>query len=158
MYRRHLLLLVSACFATTGCTTLTPPIGDIFSMSGGQAADESKNPELAPPPDVPSFVVEMRGANGESQKFNRPLTDETIYVQGVLVESNAMKHFGRVRIELWRTLPDGNGYHKLDIPYDRKLRTVPPGYDYAIHEGDRLILMKDDTSILDDMLGAIGGG
>ncbi len=157
MHHRRLLFLFGACLATTGCATLTPPIGEIFSVSGGQADEESKNPELAPPPDVPSFVVEMRGANGESEKFKRPLTDEATYVQGVLVESNALKHFGRVRIQLWRPLPDGNGYHKLDIPYDRKRRTVPPGYDYAIREGDRLVFMKDETSILDDMLGSIGG-
>jgi hypothetical protein len=62
-----------------------------------------------------------------------------------------------VKIQLWRPLPDGNGYHKLEIPYDRKARTVPAGYDYAIREGDRLIFMKDDSSVFDDMLGSIGG-
>ena len=158
MHRRHLLFLISACFATTGCTTLTTPLGDIFSVSGERAAEEFKNPALTPPPDVPSFVVEMRGANNESQKFKRPLTDEGTYVQGVLVQSNALKHFGRVKIELWRPLADGNGYHKLDIPYDRKKRTVPPAYDYTIREGDRLVFMQDDSNILDDMLESITGG
>jgi hypothetical protein len=133
-------------------------MGDIFSVSSEQTAKESKSPILASSPDVPSFVVEMRGTNNESQKFQRPLTDEATYIQGVLVESNALKHFGRVKIQLWRPLPDGQGYHKLDIPYDRKQRTVPPGYDYAIREGDRLIFMKDESTILDDMLGSIGKG
>ncbi len=66
MHRRRLLFLFGACLATTGCTTLTPQIGDVFSVSGGQADEESKNPELASSPDGPSFVVEMRGTNGES--------------------------------------------------------------------------------------------
>ncbi|MDA1054345.1 MAG: hypothetical protein O3C40_28200 [Planctomycetota bacterium] len=163
MHRCHFLFILSACFATTGCTTLTPPIGDIFAVSDDQAAQEFKTSdsepkslELAPPPDVPSFVVELRGTNNESQKFKRPLTDEGTFIQGVLVQSNALKHFGRVKIELWRPRPDGGGYYKIDIPYDRKQRTVPPTYDYAIREGDRLIFMKDESSILDDMLGSIG--
>ncbi|HUG69222.1 MAG TPA: hypothetical protein VMM76_15835 [Pirellulaceae bacterium] len=172
MYRRRLLLVFSVCFATTGCTTLTPNIGEIFSVSNNQAAQAHKNsefyssesnnsefnnPALAPPPDVPSFLVEMRGTNNESQKFKRPLTEEATYVQGVLVQSNALKRFGRVKMELWRPRPDGAGYHKLDIPYDRKMKMVPPGYDYQIREGDRLVFMQDDSNILDDMFGSLGG-
>lgn len=157
MRRRHLLFLCGACLATTGCTTLSPPIGDIFSVSREPAAEESQQPESAPPQEVRSFVVEMRNANNESQKFQRPLTDEATYVQAVLVQSNALQKFGRVKIQLWRPLADGNGYHKLDIPYDRKQRTVPPAYDYAIREGDRLIFMKDDSTIFDDMLGSVSG-
>ncbi|HRX80811.1 MAG TPA: hypothetical protein P5307_17195 [Pirellulaceae bacterium] len=161
MHRRHLLVIFSLCYATTGCTTLTPNLSDVFSVSNGQATKEFKSsevpsPDLSTPPDVPSFVVEMRGSSNQSQKFKRPLTDEATYVQGVLVQSNALKHFGRVKIELWRQRPDGQGYHKLDIPYDRKAKMVPPGFDYAIHEGDRLIFMEDDTSVLDDMLQSLG--
>jgi hypothetical protein len=159
MYRLYLSLIVSACFATTGCTTLTPSIDGLFAVSTDHAVQEVKDsevksPELAPPSDVPSFVVEMRGASNESQKFNRPLTEEPIYVQSVLVQSNALKHFGRVKTELWRPRPDGQGYHKIDIPYDRKARSVPPAFDYQIREGDRLIFMEDESSILDDMLGS----
>ncbi|MBC8355007.1 MAG: hypothetical protein H8E66_23765 [Planctomycetes bacterium] len=160
MHRRHLLFISLGCLATTGCTTLTPSLGEIFAVSGDQAAQRSKSPEfasseLAPPPDVPSFVVEMRGANNESQKFKRPLTDDATYVQGVLTQSNARKHFGRVKIELWRPRPDGHGYHKINIQYDRKAKMVLPEFDYAIHEGDRLIFMEDDRSVLDDMLESI---
>jgi hypothetical protein len=158
MVRRHLLLILSACFATTGCTTLTPPMGDIFSVSNDQAVQEFKDPTIAPPPDVPSFVVELRGSNNKSQKFKRPLTDEATYVQGVLNQSNALQHFGRVTIELWRPRPDGQGSHKIDIPYDRKQKIVPPGYDYSIREGDRLVLIQDESTVLDDMLESIAGG
>jgi hypothetical protein len=163
MHLRHLLLTLGLCLATTGCTTLTPPIGELFAVAKDQPAQDPNAPELASSPEVsspdePSFVVEMRGANNESQKFKRPLTEEPIYVQGVLVQSNALRHFGRVKMELWRPRPDGQGHHKLDIPYDRKKKMVPPGYDYAIREGDRLVFMEDDSSILDDMLGSLSGG
>jgi hypothetical protein len=157
MHSRHLMFLVSACLLTIGCATLSSPMSDVFSVSREQPAEASKAPELAPETDVPSFVVEMRGSDNESQKFQRPLTDEATYIQGVLVQSNALKHFGRVKIQLWRLRPDGQGYHKLDIPYDRIQRTVPPGYDYAIREGDRLIFMKDESTVFDDMLGSLGG-
>ena len=162
MHRRHILVFLGACLSATGCTTLTPNLGEIFSVSNGPVAEQSQqaappSPELAPPSDIRSFIVEMRGTNNESQKFKRPLTDQPIYVQEVLVQSNAVKHFGRVKLELWRPRPDGQGYHKLSIPYDRKAKAVPPGYDYQVREGDRLIFMQDDSSILDDMLGSLGG-
>ena len=158
MHSRDLLFVLGACFATTGCATLHSPIGEIFSVTNEQLAEQPISSDVLPPPEVPSFVVEMRGTNNESQKFKRPLTDEATYVQGVLVQSNALKHFGRVKIQLWRPLPDGNGYHKLDIPYDRKRRSVPPAYDYAIREGDRLIFMKDESTVLDDMLESLVPG
>lgn len=156
MHSPQLLFLLAVCVMTTGCTTLTPPIGEIFALKSDQFADADKTPEAGPSPDVPSFLVELRGTNNESQKFKRPLTDDATYVQGVLEQSNALKHFGRVKIELWRRQSDGQGYHKLDVPYDRKSRMVRPEFDYAIHEGDRLVFMKDDSSILDDMLGSLG--
>ncbi|MCA9124832.1 MAG: hypothetical protein H6822_32145 [Planctomycetaceae bacterium] len=160
MHLRHLSIILSLCFATTGCATLAPGVGDVFSVSKGTATNDLKNsgpdnPELSTAADVPSFVVEMRGSNNESQKFTRPLTDDATYVQNVLVQSRALKHFGRVKMELWRLRPDGQGYHKLDVPFDRKKKMVPPGYDYAIHEGDRLVFMEDESNILDDMLESI---
>ncbi len=158
MYRLPLLFLSVASIASVGCTTMTPSIGDIFAVSSNeQVTQEFENPTAAPTPDIPSFVVEMRGSSKESQKFKRPLLDDSTYVQTVLTQSRALKHFGRIKIELWRPRPDGHGYHKIDIPYDRKARSVPPAYDYSMREGDRLIFMEDDSSILDDMLGAIGG-
>jgi hypothetical protein len=156
MHRRHLLILLSACFTATGCATLNSPVSDVFSVSHEPAEEAGKSPEGTSLPDAASFVVELRGSNNESQKFKRPLTDESTYVQGVLVESNARKHLGRVKIELWRPRPDGQGYYKIDIPYDRKQRAVPPAYDYAIREGDRLVFMKDDATLLDDMLESLG--
>ncbi len=162
MYRRHLLLVLSVCFATTGCTTLTPNFGEIFAVSSDQAVQELKGsevktPEVGASPQGPSFVVEMRGAGNESQKFLRPLTEEPIYVQAVLVQSNALKHFGRVKTELWRPRPDGQGYYKIDIPYDRKSKSVPPAFDYQVREGDRLVFMEDESNIFDDMLGNLTG-
>lgn len=166
MHRRHILLAVVTCFTMSGCSTITTPsLSEVFSLRSGVPSEfvrqeskssENTDPDGAAAPDVPSFVVEMRGANNESQKFKRPLTDDATYVQGVLVQSNALKHFGRVKVELWRRRPDGNGYHKLDIPFDRKMKSVPPGYDYAIHEADRLVFMEDESNILDDMLGSLG--
>lgn len=155
MNRLPLLVLSAIGVASVGCTTITPPLGEIFAVSNDQVVEKFESPDVAPPPDVPAFFVEMRKENGKSQKFKRPLVDDSTYVQTVLVQSRALKYFGRIKIELWRPRPDGHGYHKIDIPYDRKAKAVPPAYDYAIREGDRLIFMKDESTILDDMLSAL---
>lgn len=157
MYRHTLLIVFSACAVASGCATLTPSVGEVFAVRDQPSVEEFKSSsDLAPPPEGPSFVVEMRGANNKSQKFNRPLVDEGTYIQGVLEQSNALRHFGRVKIELWRPRPDGHGYHKMDIKYDRQQKMVAPDNDYALRDRDRLVFVEDESSVLDDMLGAIG--
>jgi hypothetical protein len=107
--------------------------------------------------DGPTFVVEVQPDGKSKKTYKRPVPEDGTYVGQVLEESNALKRFGRVTIELWRPLPNGAGYHKLGIPFDRKQKAVPPGYDYAIHADDRLVIIEDTSTLLDDMLGSITG-
>lgn len=148
-------LLVIACLGwgvMTGCATLDASLDDLIG-----AAPDMPKADAAPPAGVQSFVVELRTDENEVEKYKLPLPKEPIYVQQVLDKSKAVKRFGRVTIQIWRERPDGGGHHKIDIRYDRKKRAIPPGYDYAIHAGDRLVIMKDKSTIMDDMLQSVGG-
>lgn len=146
------VIVCVGCCLMTGCATLNSSADVLLGPS--RKLSES---DVPPPPDVPSFMVELHTGDDEPERYKLPLTEDLAYVQQVLKKSGAVRRFGRVKMELWRKRDDGNGYVKLDVPFDRKQREVPRGYDYALRPDDRLMILKDTSTILDDMLESVSG-
>jgi hypothetical protein len=143
-----LLLLGGA--SSTGCSTLALSADDLFG------ADETKaGVTTSPGTDGPTIAIEFYPTNGQPERAFLPLESVT-YVQDVLERTNAHRKFARIKIRIHRELPNGSG-HKFDVQYDRKYRRIQPGFDYALHPGDRLQIIEDPTNALDDMLQSIGG-
>jgi len=130
----------------SGCTALM--------LSPGKLVSADRSPEQASAePEGPFYTVDIQPENKPAKSYQFPLTEEGVYVNDVLQKSGAVKRFGRVKLELWRPSPAGAvGYIKLDIPYDRKSRAVPNAYNYALYAGDRLLLIEDSSTVLDDIL------
>jgi hypothetical protein len=101
---------------------------------------------------LPTFTMTVEPSDGKPMEANLPLPGP-INVQAVLEQSGVQKRFRRMEIELWRPLPQG--HHKLEVPYERAKQSVPASYDYSIRPGDRLIVREDNSSMLDDALGAL---
>ena len=85
-----------------------------------------------------------------------PLREGTC-IQDALQQSGVTKRLSRIKIGVYRRLPQGAGTHKLNVPYDRAKRRVPDEYNYAIHPGDRVVVSKDKTNALDDLLNSALG-
>jgi hypothetical protein len=101
-------------------------------------------------PQVDKFTVELRADSGKTAVVEQPISGE-LTVQQALEQSKALKRFKRMDIELYRPLPSG-GWHKMTLEFDRGSRTVPPEYDYAVLPGDRIVLIEDTSTFLDDIL------
>ena len=134
-----------------GCQTVNTELAMLFGEA--PPAQVSEQPS-APTDDSPKFYVELRtdGRNPKLMQF--PATDGML-VQQALEQSGAVQKFGRMKLELYRKLPGGGG-HKMDIKFDHLKDRIPPGEDYAIHPGDRLVVTEDKSTVLDDMLGSLG--
>lgn len=104
--------------------------------------------KLAAPP--ANFMVEVRTAKGQSEAKEQPLSGH-LTIQQALVETRANKRFDRFTLELARPLPDGRR-HRMTVDYDRTNKCVDPAFDYAILPGDRIIVVEDTTTLIDDML------
>ena len=128
------LVGVSLLLCVSGCATISAPWQDLFAASDTPPADAEERST----PDVPTYMVELQNGSKEPERYRLPLVDNNTYIQDVLEKSKAAKRFGRVTIQLWRPMPGEAGYQKLDVPFDRAARRVNPGYDYAVHPGDRL--------------------
>ena len=140
------LLLATA----SGCQTL-----DVNLASVLRDTPESSTPPATPAESEATYYVEFRPHQKKPVLVSLALTEPT-YVQQVLDQTKALKKFRRVKVELYRQLPQGGG-HKIPVTYDRAKKRVDPATDYSIHPKDRLVVTEDTSTILDDMLEKLGG-
>jgi len=145
------MTVMVGCSLAPGCAMMHAKLGsDLAQVESSEQKDDSE-----PAADAPSFLVEIRPDGDEPERFRLPLDDDMSYVEQVLKKSGIGRRFRRVKIQVWRPLEHGEGYHKLKIPYNRKTRGVARGYDYAIHPDDLVIFVEDKSTIVDDMLGSV---
>jgi hypothetical protein len=138
---------------------MSPQLGnELLQASNGKAQEESIQDKDDPSPeDTPSFLVEIRPEGKDPERFRLPLSDEATYVGDIVEKSGVINRFGRLKIQVWRPRPSEGGYHKLDVAFDRKNRTVVSSNNYAVHPKDLLVFAEDSSTIVDDMLGSISG-
>jgi hypothetical protein len=145
MEHRRLTVLGLAAILSglVGCSMFkekaTPKLG--AEVVPGAAPD-------APPP--AKFTVEIRPDKGKPQAVEKPLGDQT-HVQTALEQTGALKKFKRATVEVYRPLPNG-GWHKMNLEFDRETHRIPPEYDYAVLAGDRIIVIEDSSTIMDDVM------
>jgi hypothetical protein len=138
--------------------TMLGVVAIVGSLSGCAALEEQPTPKLgaqlalgnAPAAPAGKYVVEIRPEKGKPQHVERPLSGPT-YVQNALVESGAIKRFGRMHVQLQRPLPAG-GWHVMELEFDRELKRIAPEYDYALLPGDRVVVTEDTTTVWDDVM------
>jgi len=146
-----------AAFATllllsSGCSTLelnsTDP--DVVKQVGSQRLPAVG--EISPDA-PPTFIMDVH-PKGKATKSARLPYEEAMTVQEALVKAGVVRQFRRMDIELHRQLL-GGGTHKIDVEFDAKSRSVPDKFDYALHPNDRLVVLQDTSTAVDDMLGSI---
>lgn len=146
------LVMAVGCAVTLGCHSVNTELATLF----GDVPSPASTQVNAPPAIAgPKYQVEFREKGKQPQLAQLALPD-VLYVQQALEQSGALGRFRRMKIEIYRHLPDGGG-HRLDIPFDRAKRRVPPAGDYAIHPNDRIVVTEDTSTVVDDMLESLGG-
>jgi hypothetical protein len=138
-------LALAAC-VSTGCAMLQPkPTTELTAEVKSNGTDGSK---VETPPGT--FTVEVRPAKGKPIAKEQPLAGP-LTVQEALEHTRANKKYKRFNLQLHRPLPDGR-IHSMVLEYDRAAKMVDPEYDYTIQAGDRVIVIEDPTTILDDVM------
>ncbi len=157
-----LLPLTAALTAlgTSGCAGLGIGELSLFGSASGAAAAAKSD---AAAESLPKYYVEFHPDGGKPMRMEGTL-DETMYVQGALEKTRAMKRFGKVNVFVVRTNQDSDRKHRMDVTYDSAKRRVTPETDYALHPGDRIVVVEDSSSLVDKLmgpalgpLGALGG-
>lgn len=150
LFRRAPLFLVAASIglAAAGCQSLM--LGDLTDNPKQQDA------VLAAASDAEKYSIEFHSVDGKPERVEMPL-QAPLFLQDALDNSEALAHFRREKIQLYRKTSESAPYTRLEVAYDRSKRRVFPESDYAIHSGDRLIITEDTSTFVDDMLGSVRG-
>ncbi len=144
------LLLLCIAFSLTGCTTLDPS-----RMTGmfGTAAKEPPPPQ----PSGPTIVVEFHSPESSKVEVKKlPLTDG-MTIQDAVDQLRAGKHFRRCHIDLMRTAPQSTEPHKMEIAWDNGKHRVAFSTNYALYPNDRIMIIEDTETVLDDMVNTLMG-
>lgn len=139
-------VLAMAAGCSTGCAMFQPKVSPELTASIAPNGVEDGKVE-APPG---NFTVEVRPAKGKPIAKEQPLAGH-LTVQEALEHTKANKKFKRFNLQLHRPLPDGR-VHSMILEYDRTAKLVDPEYDYAIQPGDRVIVIEDTKTMLDDFM------
>jgi hypothetical protein len=140
-------LLALSVLAMGGCGTIASPRPNLL----GQLSGSPSNAASTPTPNAPACTIEVRGVSGKARRIQAPFRDGMV-VQDALERSGALSRHRRVKIEVVRMAPDGQGRLKMQARFDPRNRRVDPGFDYALQPGDYVIISDDSAAMLNDML------
>ena len=128
----------------TGCSMLHSP-------SNTAEVGEKRVEGTVPAKDNrPHVRVEFHEEGEQPKLGNLPIdVNEPLFVSMALDKVKATKRFPRFTAEVYR--PGPQGYQRMAIRLEAKGRRVPAQYDYALHPNDRLIIMRDSSTALDDL-------
>ncbi len=115
----------------------------------------------APQGDFGAFVVEMHTHFGSPTSYDGRLTGATTISEALKV-SGAMKKFKSMDVEVRRVVNKGGRATPLRLPvqYEYRTRSVPVEQDYALLDGDRVVVTpaSSSNSILNTLSAFTGSG
>ena len=98
------------------------------------------------------YTVEVQNAYGVKQRAKFELR-QGMFIQDALRESKALDQFNFMKIKLRRPTADPMRFLPLDIEFNPEYRRIEPINDYALHDGDYIIIRQQATGELDEMFG-----
>jgi hypothetical protein len=101
--------------------------------------------------DDTSVLLEVNDGKKHLEKI--PMTEgQPMFVADVIRDAKLHKKVGRIQVRVMR--PNGNAAPvRMDIDFDESGRRVREGTNYSLRPGDRIVVAKDDSSVVSRMLG-----
>lgn len=113
--------------------------------------------QAAGPPNQPMILVEFQ-APGEASTTQRIPLSSAPTLQAAVQQTQANEKYDRFHIAISRLAQHpGAQPQKLVSQYDHRSEQIPFEYDYQLRPGDRVVIVKDPTDTMDDLLGSIVG-
>lgn len=140
--------LICSLAATCGCSSFAPARS---TPSGIDAAAAPTNSAPA------SCTVVLRKTGSTPREMEVPLPNVT-RLQEVLEQTGVTKKIRHMELYVLRAVPgDPQQRHKMAAHYNSGRRQVSMETDYAIYPGDRIVVIEEASTQLEQMLaGAVG--
>lgn len=139
-----LLLAIATCVMSTGCSALSSMAGKPLPVEGTVAKSAG----------LGSYSVEMHPNLGSPKKYDGTLVAGDT-VSAALVKAGAIKKFRSMDIEILRIVEKDGRNRGLRMPviYESHLKAPAPEQDYALLDGDRIVVKPKESGSLVQMLG-----
>ena len=141
------VLFAGAAIMSSGCSTMTSMTGKPLPVSK-ETAESSYG----------TFAVEVHSSFGNPKQYKGQLVG-TKTISDALAEANAIKRHQAPEIEVLRVVEKNGKSRGLRMPvdFDAKTGGPSPEQDYALLDGDRVIVKPKQAGGLVKMLGAVMG-
>ena len=142
-----LLAIAATCLMSTGCSTLSPMTSKPLPVDKSAVASGS-------------YSVEMHTSFGAPKQYKGQLNAGST-VSEALAKSGAAKKFRGMEVEILRKVEKDGRTRGLRMPvkYEPDLRGPSPQQDYALLDGDRIVVKPDNSGTIVKLLhAAMGGG
>ncbi|WP_075081999.1 hypothetical protein [Mariniblastus fucicola] len=150
--RRHIsstlfLAIASICAMSTGCSTMTSITGNALPVE--PAAVSSPNG---------SYTVEMHSNFGAPKQYKGTLDGSTT-VSDALTNAGAIKKHRAMDVEILRVVEHQGKSRGLRMPvnYETRLGGPKPEQDYALLDGDRVVVKPKESSSIVKMISTVAG-
>ena len=100
------------------------------------------------------YTVEIQNAYGVKQRAEFELRNG-MCLQDALRESKVLDQFNFMTIKLRRPTEDPMRFLPLEIEFNPEFRRIEPINDYAMHDGDYIIVRQQATGELDEMFNGL---
>jgi hypothetical protein len=147
------VVVLMTAFGASGCAGLSTGELSLLGSAGDDAAAAKSDAAAI---SLPKYSVEIYPDAGQPQRVEAAL-DGTTFVQGALEKTGATKRFRKMNVFVIRANSDGAGKHRMDVTYDSAKRRVASDTDYALHPGDRIVVVEDTSTFVEKMLGPMLG-
>lgn len=141
---QHLLLACLLVVISSGCSSM--------AMFNGEKLPT--DPSLVNP-NTKTYSVAMKKDFGKptvyTGNFDKPIT-----VQQALEDSGAIKQFRSMEVNLIRKLPKSGKPLTMPVDYQARKKRVRPEQDYALHDGDRILVQPKQGGSFGNVIKMLG--
>ena len=144
------LLFAALAITSAGCTPLPMAPGSMGDLLAAMSGPEEV------PEGAPAIRVEFHPAE------DKPVVRRIAFTEGMtaseaIQKSHAASRFQRMNIAVLRSLGEHGQQQVMNVKWDYTKREVPVMSDYTLHNGDRLVVKEDPTTVVDELFGEVLG-
>ena len=151
LYFAALILFLSGCNLTSSNSGMQTPQQLVEQKQTLLQQAAAQTGYITPQDPNGSFTVELRTAYGARSRIRLPL-HSGLCVQDALRLSKAVEQFDNMQVKLKRPTKDPRRFLPLEVAFDAEYRRVDPINDYALHNGDYIVVTQSTGADISELM------
>ncbi len=142
--QQHLLIVCLLVVVSNGCSSLAMFNGEKLPTDPSLINSDAK-----------TYTVAMKKDFGKPKVYSGSF-DKPITVQQALEASGAVKQFRSMEVMLVRKLAKSGQPLNMPVDYQSRKKRVRPEQDYALHDGDRILVQPKTGGAFGEVIKMLG--